>query len=161
MSDFLKLLRRFAFPYRANIFLSLFFNILTAILTLFSFAFIIPILQMLFRISEAKYEYMALGSASLKDVLINNFYYYTGTVISDYGPSMALAFLAAVLVVMTLLKVLAAYFSEYYTVPMRNGIVRDIRNEMYAKLLTLPIGFLHRRAKGRCDGSHFRRCRSD
>lgn len=148
MSDFLKLLRRFAFPYRANIFLSLFFNILTAILTLFSFAFIIPILQMLFHISEAKYEYMALGSASLKDVLINNFYYYTGTVISDYGPSMALAFLAAVLVVMTLLKVLAAYFSEYYTVPMRNGIVRDIRNEMYAKLLTLPIGFYTDERKG-------------
>jgi len=148
MTDFLKLLKRFALKYKGNIALSLFFNILTAFLTLFSFAFIIPILQMLFHISDTGYHYMSLDEGSVKDVAINNFYYYTSTIISDYGASVALAFLATILIVMTLLKVLATYFSEYYTIPMRNGIVRDIRNEMYTKLLTLPIGFFTTERKG-------------
>lgn len=148
MTDFLKLLKRFALPYKLNIFLSLFFNLLTAVLTIFSFSFIIPILQMLFHLSEASYHYMTLADGSLKDVVINNFYYYTGTIIETHGSSAALGFLAVILVVATMFKTLSAYLSDYFTIPMRNGIVRDVRNEMYAKILSLPIGFYTNERKG-------------
>lgn len=148
MIDFLKLIKRFALPYQLNIALSLLFNILTAFLTLFSFAFITPILQMLFNISDTRYDYMSLDQGSLQDVAINNFYYFTGKIVENYGPSMALGFLAMILVGMTLLKTGTAYLSDFFTVPMRNGIVRDIRNEMYAKILTLPIGFFTNERKG-------------
>ena len=148
MTDFLKLLRRFALTYKLNIALSILFNILTAFLTLFSFAFITPILQMLFNISDTRYDYMSLDDGSIKDVAINNFYYYTGQIVEHYGPSMALGALALILVVMTLLKTGVAYLSEYFTITMRNGIVRDIRNTMYAKILTLPIGFFTNERKG-------------
>ena len=148
MIDFLKLIKRFALPYQLNIALSLLFNILTAFLTLFSFAFITPILQMLFNISDTRYDYMSLDQGSFQDVAINNFYYFTGKIVENYGPSMALGFLAMILVGMTLLKTGTAYLSDFFTVPMRNGIVRDIRNEMYAKILSLPIGFFTNERKG-------------
>lgn len=148
MTDFLKLLKRFALPYKLNIFLSLFFNLLTALLTIFSFSFIIPILKMLFNIEAAHYDYMSLDDGKLKDVIINNFYYYTGTIIEDHGASVALAFLAVILVVATMLKTLSAYLSDYVTIPMRNGMVRDIRNVMYAKIVSLPIGFFTNERKG-------------
>ena len=148
MIDFLKLIKRFALPYQLNIALSLLFNILTAFLTLFSFAFITPILQMLFNISDTRYDYMSLDQGSFQDVAINNFYYFTGKIVENYGPSMALGFLAMILVGMTLLKTGTAYLSDFFTVPMRNGIVRDIRNAMYAKILTLPIGFFTNERKG-------------
>lgn len=148
MTDFLKLIKRFALPYQLNIALSLLFNILTAFLTLFSFAFITPILQMLFNISDTRYDYMSLDQGSFQDVAINNFYYFTGKIVENYGPSMALGFLAMILVGMTLLKTGTAYLSDFFTVPMRNGIVRDIRNAMYAKILTLPIGFFTNERKG-------------
>ncbi len=148
MTDFLKLLKRFALPYKLNIALSVVFNILTAFLTLFSFAFITPILQMLFHISEARYDYMSLEDGSLKDVVINNFYYFCGQIVEAYGPAMALGFLALILVVMTMLKTGCSYLSDFFTIPMRNGIVRDIRNTMYAKILTLPIGFFTNERKG-------------
>lgn len=148
MTDFLKLLKRFALPYKLNIFLSLFFNLLTALLTIFSFSFIIPILKMLFNIEAAHYDYMSLADGKLKDVIVNNFYYYTGTIIEDHGASVALAFLAVILVVATMLKTLSAYLSDYVTIPMRNGMVRDIRNVMYAKIVSLPIGFFTNERKG-------------
>lgn len=148
MTDFLKLLRRFAMPYKLNIALSLFFNLLTALLTIFSFSFIIPILQMLFHLSEERYDYMTLEDGHIKDVIINNFYYYTGSIIEHHGPSVALGFLAFILVIATLFKTLSAYLSDYFTIPMRNGIVRDVRNSMYAKILSLPIGFYTNERKG-------------
>lgn len=148
MTDFLKLLKRFALPYKLNIILSLFFNLLTALLTIFSFSFIIPILKMLFNIEAAHYDYMSLDDGKLKDVIVNNFYYYTGTIIEDHGASVALAFLAVILVVATMLKTLSAYLSDYVTIPMRNGMVRDIRNVMYAKIVSLPIGFFTNERKG-------------
>ncbi len=148
MTDFLKLLRRFAMAYKVNIVLSIIFNILTAFLTLFSFAFITPILQMLFNISDVSYEYMSLDDGNIKDVAINNFYYYTGLIVENYGPPTALGALALILVVMTMLKTGVAYMSEFFTITMRNGIVRDIRNTMYAKILTLPIGFFTNERKG-------------
>lgn len=148
MKEFFKILRRFVPPYRKYLLLNIFFNILAAFLTLFSFALIIPILEMLFKIKDAHYEFMALGSSSLKDVVVNNFYYYVQESISDFGPVWTLAGLAVALVVMTALKTGTTYLSLYYVVPMRSGIVRDIRNYIYDKITKLPIGFFTTERKG-------------
>ncbi len=148
MKEFLKILRRFVPPYKKYLALNIFFNILAAFLTLFSFAIIIPILEMLFQIKEATYVYMSLDEASLKDVIINNFYYYTQIVIEKWGASMALAGLATLLVIMTFFKTGVTYLSSYFIVPMRSGIVRDIRNYVYDKITTLPISFFTSERKG-------------
>lgn len=148
MKELFNFLRRYATPYKSNIILSIVFNLLTAFFTLFSFAFIIPILQMLFGMTTTQYFYMEIGSAALKDVLINNFYYYVTRLIAVHGPSLTLAFLGMLLVVMTFLKVITAYFSEFFTLPMQNGVVRDIRRQMYDKIVSLPIGFFTNERKG-------------
>ncbi|MDE6190831.1 MAG: ABC transporter ATP-binding protein/permease [Muribaculum sp.] len=148
MKEFFKIIKRFVPPYKANLALNIFFNILAAFLTLFSFAVIIPILEMLFGIKEAHYAFMPVGSASLKDVAINNFYYYTQLMIQDWGASGALAALSALLVVMTALKTGTTFLSSYFIIPMRSGIVRDIRNYMYDKILQLPISFFTEAHKG-------------
>ena len=148
MKDFFVLLRRFVTPYKWNVILNIVFNLLAAFMTLFSFAFIVPILQMLFQIDNTHYEYMTWGAGSFKDVAVNNFYYYTQGVIESHGASVALACLATLLVVMTLLKVGVTYLSSYFIIPMRNGIVRDIRNKMYDKIVSLPIGFFTSERKG-------------
>lgn len=148
MKDFIKILRRFVPPYKKYLILNIVFNILAAILTLFSFALIIPILEMLFKIREASYTFMPIGSASLKDVAVNNFYYYTQESIVNYGPTATLALLAAALVVMTGLKTGATFLSSYFIIPMRSGIVRDLRNYVYDKITTLPISFFTSERKG-------------
>lgn len=148
MKELLLFIKRFAAPYKWNIVVSVFFNLLTAFFTLFSFAFIIPILQMLFGINTKQYFYMEIGDAGLKDVVINNFYYYVGEMIAKEGPSLTLLFLGLLLSVATLLKVLSAYASECATLPLQNGVVRDIRNAMYAKIVSLPIGFFTNESKG-------------
>lgn len=148
MKDFFAVLRRFVPPYKKYLALNIFFNILAAFLTLFSFALIIPILEMLFKIKEGTYAYMTLGEGSLKDVVVNNFYYYTQEVMEAFGPSATLALLAAALVVMTALKTGATYLSSYFIIPLRSGIVRDIRNFVYDKITALPIGFFTVERKG-------------
>lgn len=148
MHEFLTILKRFVPPYKKYLFLNIFFNILAAFLTLFSFAVIIPILEMLFKVKEATYSFMPVGSASFKDVVINNFYYYTQQAIEHYGPSVTLALLAALLVVMTGLKTGVTFLASYFVIPMRNGIVRDIRNFVFDKMTVLPISFFTQERKG-------------
>lgn len=148
MKDFIKILRRFVPPYKRYLLLNILFNLLTAVLTLFSFALIIPILEMLFKIKEVTYEYMPLAGHSLKDVVVNNFYYYTQQSIIDFGSSATLAMLAGALVIMTGLKTGTAYLSSYYIVPLRSGIVRDIRNYLYDKITRLPLSFFTSERKG-------------
>lgn len=148
MKEFLQILRRFVPPYRKYLLLNIFFNILAAFLTLFSFALIIPILEMLFKIKEATYVYMPVGSGSLKEVTVNNFYYYTQESIASFGASTTLALLAAALVVMTALKTGTTYLASYYIIPLRTGVVRDIRNWVYDKITTLPISFFTSERKG-------------
>ena len=148
MKDFFRLLHRFASPYKWNVALNVLFNMLAALLTIFSFAFIMPILQMLFKINTMHYSYMTMADGSLKDVAFNNFYYYTQQIIDIYGESATLALLALGLVVMTALKTGVTYLSSYCIIPLRNGIVRDIRNEMNRKILALPIGFFTEERKG-------------
>ena len=148
MKELFLFIKRYASPYKRDIALSIIFNLLTAFFTLFSFAFIIPILQMLFGMDSTIYTYMEYGSASMMDVLKNNFYYYMSTLISDHGASFTLGFLGILLVVTCLLKVMTAYLSEFFTIPLQNGVVRDIRRQMYDKIVSLPIGFCTNERKG-------------
>lgn len=148
MGDLWKLLRRFVPPYKKYLFLSILFNFLAAFLTIFSFAVIMPILRMLFRVDTGTYEYMEISRHNLTDALLNNFYYYTQEAIALWGPSTTLALLAATLVVMTALKTGTTFLSSYFIVPMRSGIVRDIRNVLYDKIVSLPMAFFTSERKG-------------
>lgn len=142
-------MRRFVPPYKKYLFLNIFFNILAAFLTLFSFALIIPILEMLFMGDKGVvYHYMDWTSGSFKDVAINNFYYSAYYCKIHLGPSVTLMLLAVALVVMTAFKTGATYLSLYFLIPIRSGIVRDIRNFVYDKILGLPIGFFSSERKG-------------
>ena len=149
MSEFLAILRRFVPPYKKYLALSIFFNILTAFLTLFSFALVIPILQMLFRVNTEHYSYMPMESfGDIKDVAVNNFYWYIQQLIVDNGAIFTLGVLAVALVIMTGLKTGAAYLGMYFLIPLRAGVVRDIRNFVYDKITTLPIGYFTGERKG-------------
>lgn len=148
MKELWSLFRRFVPPYRKYLILNIFFNVLAAFLTLFSFAVIVPILEILFKIKDVQYEYWEIGSHSLKDVLINNFYYYTQDCIHNWGPVGTLMAMAGLLVFMTMLKTGATYLSSYFVIPMRAGIVRDLRNFVYEKIVRLPIGFFTNERKG-------------
>lgn len=148
MKDLLMFIRRFARPYKWNVVWSVVFNFLTTFFTLFSFAFIMPILKILFNLDSTRYEYADPDVVGLKEALVNNFYWYASRLIDDYGASLTLALLAAMLIAGTFLKVITAYFSDFFIIPLRNGVVRDIRNTLYDKLLTLPIGFYSHERKG-------------
>ena len=141
-------MRRFAAPYKWYVAGSVFFNFLTMALTVFSFAFIMPILRILFKLDTSDYQWQGWTEGAFQDVVINNFYWYVTQLIGKVGESATLALMACALVVATLLKVLAAYMSDYLVIPMRNGVVTDIRNKMYAKILSLPIGFYTHEKKG-------------
>ena len=148
MKEFIVILRRFVPPYKTYLILNIIFNILAAFLTLFSFALIIPILDMLFNGGGTEYHFMEWGSGNLKDVAINNFYYSAYYCKETYGASTTLAMLAVALVVMTLFKTGATYLSSHFLIPIRSGIVRDIRNFVYDKIVSLPIGFFTSERKG-------------
>ena len=141
MNQLWTLLRRFVPPYKKYLILNIIFNILSAILTLFSFAMIMPFLEMLFQIKSETYIYMTLADGSIKDVLINNFYYYTQLAIAEWGQSVTLALLGITLIVATGLKTGTAYLASYFIIPLRSGVVRDIRDSIYSKIVLLPIGF--------------------
>ncbi len=148
MKDFFSLLKRFVPPYKYYLALNIFFNILASVLTLFSFALIIPILEILFKLKQASYVYMEWGSGSIKDVITNNFYYFITSQIDERGAGFALMLLGVFLVVMTFLKTGATYLSSYFMIPIRSGVVRDIRNYVYDKVVSLPIGFFTSEKKG-------------
>lgn len=148
MEQLWRLLRRFVPPYKKYLILNILFNILSAVLTLFSFAMIMPILEMLFQIKDGVYGYMTLADGNLKDVMINNFYYYTQEAIDMWGQSATLAVLGLLLVISTGLKTGTAYLASYFIIPLRSGIVRDIRNHVYDKIVHLPIGFFTTERKG-------------
>lgn len=148
MKDFFSILRRFVPPYKYYLALNIFFNILASVLTLFSFALIIPILEILFKLKQASYTFMEWGSGSIKDVAINNFYYYVSQMIQDNGPTTALIFLGLFLALMTLFKTSCYFASSAVMIPLRTGVVRDIRIMVYAKVMRLPMGFFSEERKG-------------
>ena len=141
-------LRRFAAPYKWNVVGSVLFNFLTMFLTVFSFAFIMPILRILFNLDSTSYVWKDWSEGQFQDVLINNFYWYVTQLIGRMGATATLALMATALIVATLLKVMAAYMSDYCVIPMRNGVITDIRNRMYSKIVSLPIGFYSHERKG-------------
>ena len=150
MRAFLQMVRRFVWPYKKYVMLSVFFNILSALLNIFSFAAIIPILQILFKTSDGVQvtELMEWGSASMKDVVTNNLYYYINHFISQEGSTTTLLFIGIFLIVTTLLKTVAYFFSSSSVIPIRTGITRDIRNLVYEKIVQLPLGFFTEERKG-------------
>ena len=149
MREFIKVLRRFVPPYKKYLMLTILFNILTALLNIFSFSLIIPILQILFKLDNSVYEYMEYGAGvNMKDWLVNNFYYYVTGLISSYGASITLLFLGLFLIVMTFLKTGCYFLSSACIVPMRTGIVRDLRVTLFDKILSLPLSFFSNERKG-------------
>lgn len=148
MRDLIRFMKRFAAPYKWYVVGSVLFNFLTMFLTVFSFAFIMPILRILFNLDTANYVRMSWEDGDFQDVLLNNFYWYVTQIIAAKGATATLAIMACALVIATLLKVMAAYMSDYFVIPMRNGVVTDIRNQMYAKIVSLPIGFYTHEKKG-------------
>jgi len=150
MKGILYILKRFLPPYRKYLFLTFTFNILTAVLNVFSLATIIPILQVLFKVNTKTYSFIAWRNEeySLIDTTLNNVNWYVTQLIDSYGGGFALMMLAVVLVVMTLFKTGTAYLGSYFIIPIRTGVVKDIRNRINDKLLTLPIGFFTEERKG-------------
>ena len=152
MKEFFKVLRRFVPPYRKFLILSLVFTLLSAILNVFSFMVIIPILQILFKINDASgvefIDWAMMDSGNIKDILLNNATWYLNSYTEEYGASMVLMFLGIFLIIMTLLKTGCYFGSSAAIIPMRTGIVRDMRTQLYNKVTSLPIGFFSKQRKG-------------
>ena len=150
MRDFLRVLRRFVPPYKKYLALSVFFNILSAVLNIFSFAALIPILQILFQTGDAETatHVMAWDWSDVQGVLMNNLNYYVNGLIADYGATTTLLLIGLFLAFTTLLKTGAYFLTSACIVPIRTGVVRDIRNQLYEKITSLPMGFFSEERKG-------------
>ena len=152
MFNFITLLKRFVPPYKKYVFLSLLFNLLTMIFSIFSFAAVIPVLQLLFGLQKADKVYQAWTWANswkeIGEAVKNNATWHIQQLIIEAGPSNALLYIGAFLVIMTALKVGTAFMGAYYIIPIRTGVLRDLRNQLYKKILSLPIGFFTEERKG-------------
>ena len=145
MKEFFKVLKRYIPPYKKMLLLSLIFTFVSAILNVFSFMIIIPILQILFKIEDTSnvtfIQWSEMNSDNIQEVAINNANYYLNTFIESYGSSMTLLLLGIFLIVMTLLKTASYFGSSASIIPLRTGVVRDIRTQLYDKVVSLPLGF--------------------
>ena len=142
--------RRYVGPYKRYVASSLAFNVLSALLNVFSFASLIPMLKLLFNTEQTVYHFIPWSTAgkALSDIAINNAYYYTSQLVAQYGPAPTLLMIGVFLVTATLLKT-SCYFASVATmVPVRTGIVRDIRNTLYKKITSLPLSFFSDERKG-------------
>ncbi|WP_315517003.1 ABC transporter ATP-binding protein [Hoylesella shahii] len=154
MKEFLRVLRRFVPPYKKYLILSVVFNVLSAILNIFSFATIIPILNILFETNESvkPVSYIAWSSITsigqLVDVVTNNLNYYVQQMVVSWGATNTLLAVGMLLAFMTMLKTLAYFLSSASIIPIRTGVVRDIRNQMYNKINQLSLGFFSEERKG-------------
>ena len=149
IKEFFSLLKRYMKPYRKYLTWAVILNFLSQWLNVFSFAALVPILNILFKIDTTKYEYMPMDIHHLnKDVLINNGYYFINYIIEQNGAFVTLIFMGLILIVMTLLKTTGYFASAAVMVPLRTGIVRDIRIEVYNKVLRLPLSFFSEERKG-------------
>ncbi len=149
MREFWKLMKNYVAPYWGYLCGSVLVNMLSAVFNIFSFSLIIPILQILFKLDTAVYEFIPWNSGgSFKEILLNNVYYYVTTFIDQYGASMTLLFLCLSFAVMTALKTSCYFGASAIMVPLRTGVVRDIRTKVYNKVLGLPLGFFSQERKG-------------
>ena len=156
MKDFLRILRRFVPPYKKYMVLNIVFNILSAILNLFSFALIIPILNILFKLNDDVYSYKAWvfdpwtweSWKGTPELIKNNFFWFVSDLIEKEGGSFTLIVLGAFLIISTFLKVGTMYMAFFTMIPIRTGVVRDIRNQINKKITELPLGFFSEERKG-------------
>ena len=150
MRDFLQVLRRFVLPYKRYVVLSIVFNLLSALLNIFSFAALIPILQIIFQTTDAETatHLMAWDWADVQHVLTNNLNYYVNQLIDLYGKTTTLLIIGIFLAVTTALKTGAYFLSAATIIPIRTGVVRDIRNQLYRKITSLPLSFFSEERKG-------------
>lgn len=150
MKEFLRMMRRFVSPYKKYALTAVALNVLSAVFNVFSFTLLVPILNILFKTGDSTkvYEYMEWGSASLQEVAVNNFYYYVSQLILTFGSSTALLLLGVFLAGMTLLKTACYFGSSAIMIPLRTGVVRDIRIMVYSKVMYLPLGFFSEERKG-------------
>ena len=150
MKGFLQVLKRFVPPYKKYLIWSVVFNILSVVLNIFSFAALIPILQIIFKTGDAETatQLMAWDWHHAEAVLMNNMNYYVNGLIADYGPTVTLLFIGLFLALTTALKTGSYFASSATMVPIRTGVVRDIRNQLYQKITSLPLGFFSEERKG-------------
>ena len=150
MKEFFQMMRRFISPYKRYVVGAVALNILSAIFNVFSFSLLIPILNILFKTGGGGqvYHFMPWGGADIKDVAVNNFYFYASQLIETFGPSTTLLWLGLFLAGMTLLKTACYFGSAAVMVPLRTGVVRDIRILVYTKVIHLPLSFLSDERKG-------------
>jgi ATP-binding cassette subfamily B protein/subfamily B ATP-binding cassette protein MsbA len=154
MNDFFLLFKRFIPPYKHFLGLSIVMNILSALLSLLTFVFIKPILEILFKIGEVAYEYMAVDVFSFDfwrhagEIIKNNFFWYISHYIGQYEDTIALFILALYLVFATVLRTATMYLAVFFMVPIRTGVVRDIRNQINDKIVSLPLSFFSEERKG-------------
>lgn len=152
MKEIIRVLRRFVPTYRKFLVLSIFFNMLSAVFTLVSFSAIGPILKMLFKVQEdTVFDYVDIrmdSIQSVKEAVLNNVNYYLSQQIQQSGTEYVLFLVGMYLIVMTLFKTASAYLGSYFMIPIRTGVVRDIRNSLFKKVLSLPIGFFTSERKG-------------
>ena len=150
MREFIKMMRQYASPYKPYLAGAVLLNILSAIFNIFSFAVIVPLLNILFRLDTAQYEFIPWGTDgySFKDILVNNAYWLVSDFSAQHGAVTALLLLCAVMIFFTALKTSCYFGSAAVMIPIRTGIVKDIRNRIYNKILNLPIGFFSQERKG-------------
>jgi len=149
MKDFLKLMRQYASPYKGYLAGAVVLNILSAVFNIFSFAILVPILNILFKVDSTVYEFIPWGSeVAFKDKIINNFYYYVSDLAATYGAGHTLFMLAGVMIFFTALKTSCYFGSNAVMIPISTGIVRELRCRIYDKILSLPIGFFTEERKG-------------
>lgn len=152
MKEFFKILKRFVPPYKKSLILSLIFTLFSAILNVFSFVIIIPILQILFKVNDASgvefIDWSMMDSGNAKEVFFNNATWYMNSYAEEHGASFVMLLLGVFLIVMTLLKTGCYFGSSAAIIPMRTGIVRDMRTQLYDKIVSLPIGFFSKQRKG-------------
>ncbi|MDL2223408.1 ABC transporter ATP-binding protein/permease [Bacteroidales bacterium OttesenSCG-928-M11] len=156
MKDFIHVLKRFLPPYKRYLVASIIMNVLSGLFSLLTFAFIKPILELLFGINETVYSFMAWNFdffsleswKSIPETLGNNFYWYLSQTIDLYGGSTALIFLGVLMIIATIFRTGTMYLSSYFLIPIRTGVVRDIRNQINDKILSLPLAFFSEERKG-------------
>ncbi len=150
MKEFITVLRRFVPPYKRYLVWSVVFNILSAVLNIFSFMAIIPILQILFQTGgdSVPQSLMPISWDNLQEAFSNNANYYVGQLIQNIGPTTTLLVIGIFLAFMTFLKTGAYFLSSATIIPIRTGVVRDIRNQLYHKITSLPLGFFSEERKG-------------
>ncbi|MBQ2525407.1 MAG: ABC transporter ATP-binding protein, partial [Bacteroidales bacterium] len=150
MKEFLRMMRQYASPYKKYLGGAVVLNILSAIFNVFSFALVIPILNILFKINDTVYSFIPWDTEgmSIKDIAINNAYWFVSDFSASHGAIFALLLLSVVMIVMTALKTSCYFGASAVMIPIRTGIVKDIRNRIYNKILSLPIGFFSQERKG-------------